>query len=94
MNPDRRTPIESWILFVAYAMVASLWETSKLPPGWPTEAITAASLLTVLYFLFTARDLQKTELWARIWVVMFAALEVVLSITLLLRCQDICVLVS
>src|SRR5258708_13115397 len=57
MNSDRRTLIQSWILLAAYALVASLWESSRLPPRWSTEIFTAASLLTIAYFLFTAWDL-------------------------------------
>jgi hypothetical protein len=60
----------------------------------------------ILYFLVAALDLRKiqsrspdirrileTALWARIWVAVIAALEVVLSVALLLQCRDIGVLV-
>jgi hypothetical protein len=102
MNSDRRTLIQSWILLVAYALVASLWESSRLPPRWSTEIFAAASLLTIVYFLFTAWDLKRiqsrsenikqileTEQWARIWVAVVAALEVIVSLAFLLRGKDV-----
>src|SRR5258708_27051921 len=102
MNSDRRTLIQSWILLAAYALVASLWKSARLPPRWSTEIFTAASLLTIAYFLFTAWDLKRiqsrsenikqileTELWARIWVAVVAALEVIVSLVFLLRGKDV-----
>jgi hypothetical protein len=106
MNSDRRTLIQSWILVVAYVLGASVWESSRHPQKWATEIFIAASLLTIVYFLFTARDIKQiqsrsenikqileAELWARIWVWGVAGLEVIVSLAFLLRGKDIGVLV-
>jgi hypothetical protein len=58
--------------------------------------------LTIVYFLFTAWDLKRiqsrsenikqlleTEQWARIWVAVVAALEVIVSLVFLLRGKDV-----
>src|ERR1700692_3864744 len=106
MNSDRRTLIQSWILVVAYVLGASLWESSRHSQKWATDIFIAASLLTIVYFLFTARDLKQiqsrsenikqileAELWARIWVWGVAGLEVIVSLAFLLRGKDVGVLV-
>jgi hypothetical protein len=58
--------------------------------------------LTIVYFLFTAWDLKRiqsrsenikpileTEQWARIWVAVVAAMEVIVSLVFLLRGRDV-----